>query len=329
MARISQVVALFRCIRFDEVVVLQGAPFLGLAFSIGEINRAKLAPCLLFAAASSLLVAHVFALNDWADPAHAVNNRDSAPVLAGRENISRRLLLSFSLCLLAASLLLFLLISPRSFLLAAAVAVLGIFYSHPASNVKSVPIISSLLHFIGGFLHFLLGYAVFSAIDLRGILIGLFFALTFTAGHLNQEVRDFDLDQRIGARTNAVAFGKRANFFAGFVLFTVTYGYLLILAWLGVVPPVLGVLPVVAYPLHTFWSLRALRQGLTRESVMRLQAQYRLVYALIGVAMLVALFIPAAGPAGARQEPLRRNRLRLKDGGELVAIDPEKKQRQD
>jgi 4-hydroxybenzoate polyprenyltransferase len=64
----------------------------------------------------------------------------------------------------------------------------------------------------GGLFHFLLGYVVFMPIDERGVQIGLFFALTFTAGHLNHEVRDFELDSRNNAGTNAVAFGKRPAF---------------------------------------------------------------------------------------------------------------------
>src|SRR5205807_4490178 len=151
-------------------------------------------------------VAHVFTLNDWADIAHGLKAADPL--------VSSIRLFWFSTFLLIASLLVFVLISSRVVLLGVVVAVLGFFYSHPKLNFKGTPIASSLPHLVGGLFHFLLGYSVFSPIDSRGVLIALFFALTFTAGHLNHEVRDFELDSKNNARTNAVAFGTRLAFIA-------------------------------------------------------------------------------------------------------------------
>jgi len=276
-------------IRVGEVMVLQGAPLIGLAFSIGPITVAKIQAAIIFAAASFLLVAHVFTLNDWADFTRGLHHSNGTMSQLESKSISPRLLLSFSFLLLTVSLLFFLLLSARCFLLATAIATLGIVYSHPSLNGKSVPIISSLLHFLGGLLHFLLGYALFSAINERGILVGLFFAFTFSAGHLNQELRDFDLDQRAGARTNAVAFGKRTNFLIALVLFTVAYSYLFFLAWIGYVPRPLAILPIVICPLHVIWSMRTLRDGLTPNSIQWFRVRYRLCYALIGIAILVAV----------------------------------------
>ena len=118
-------------------------------------------------------------------------------------------------------------------------------YSHPAPSAKSAPVLSSLPHLLGGLLHFLLGYSLFDALDRRGILIGFFFALTFTAGHLNQEVRDHEGDRVNGLRTNAVFFGKERTFLAGLVLFMLAYADLAWLAFRGLIPAALGVLPLV------------------------------------------------------------------------------------
>lgn len=79
--------------------------------------------------------------------------------------------------------------------------------------------------------------------DGRGILIALFFALTFTAGHLNQEVRDHEGDRATGHRTNAVAFGPVSAFIAGLGVFTLAYADLSLLAWMGLVPALLGWVP--------------------------------------------------------------------------------------
>jgi 4-hydroxybenzoate polyprenyltransferase len=187
-------------------------------------------------------------------------------------------------------LLVFWLINLRVVFLGVVVAVLGFFYSHPKLNFKGTPIASSIPHLVGGVFHFLLGYAVFAPIDQRGFFIALFFALTFAAGHLNHEVRDFELDQKNNAHTNAVAFGKRATFVAGLVLFTCAYFCLFLLGWFRFVPRPLSFLAALFYPLHLFWSLRVLRSQFQSDLVERFQTQYRSLYAVIGIGMLFLLF---------------------------------------
>ena len=151
-----------------------------------------------------------------------------------------------------------------------------------------------MVHLVGGALHFLLGYSVGSVIDGRGVAIASFFALTFAAGHLTQELRDYQADARSDIRTNAVIFGRRRTFVASLVLFTLAYALLFFLALRGTLPRPLAAL-VVLYPLHLHWSLRTLAEGLTHASICRLQARYRAIYVIIGVAMVVALW--SARPA--------------------------------
>ena len=274
--------ALLRHIRFDEVFVLQGTPLMGALFSMDALTTAHFQTLLVFLIGSILLVAHVFTLNDWADIAHGLKAADP--------QVSSLRLFWFSLFLLIASLLVFALIDLRVVILGVIVAVLGFFYSHPKFNFKGTPIASSLPHLIGGLFHFLLGYAVFTPIDQRGIFIALFFALTFAAGHLNHEVRDFDLDQKNRARTNAVAFGKRATFVAGLILFTCAYLCLFLLGWFRLVPRPLSFLAAVFYLLHLYWSLRALRSQLNPDILDRFQVRYRSLYAVIGIGILCFLF---------------------------------------
>jgi len=276
--------ASFRHIRWGEVLLLQGAPLFGVAFSIGAITPARIGIAMIFAAASFLLVAHVFVFNDWADAAQGLSQRtygsDARPPV----------LLGLSLFLLAASVALFIFLPLRTFLLALTIALLGFFYSHPRQNGKSRPIISSSIHFLGGLLHFLLGYSLFYELDQRGVLLALFFALTFTAGHLNQEVRDFEIDRESGARTNAVVFGKRRNFIASVLVFALSYACLFLLSWLGHLPFGLALLGLALFPVQMFWSIRTLRSGLSSDNIRGLQARYRALYAVIGLAMLTTLF---------------------------------------
>jgi len=281
--------AYLSCIRYQEVLLLQGSPLLGAAFALKEITVESAVSVLLLALAGFLLVAHIFTFNDWAGIASDSNDPNKSANVFSTKGITPRGVLLLSAGLLAASLLLFALLPGRTFLVAVAIAALGLLYSHPSVNAKGLPLVSSSPHLIGGTLHFLLGYSLFGAVDRRGILIALFFALTFTAGHLNQEVRDYDGDRLNGLLTNAVAFGRTAAFVAGFLGFTLAYGDLVFLAHAGLVPASLGAVPLVLYPLHVFWSARTLRAGLSFENVSRFQSRYRMLYALIGLTMVVTL----------------------------------------
>jgi 4-hydroxybenzoate polyprenyltransferase len=278
------------CIRYRDVLILQGSPLLGMAFAVGEMTVEKAVSMSVFAVASVLLVAHVFSFNDWAGIALDSNDPNKSADVFVTRGISPQGVAVFSLALLTASLVLLAFVRFQTLVLGIAIAGLGALYSHPAFNAKGAPVVSSLPHLIGGALHFLLGYSVFGGIDRRGMLIALFFALTFTAGHLNQEVRDYDGDRLNGIRTNAVVFGKTPAFVAGGLLFTLAYADLFLLAYAGIVPAPLAVLPSVLYAVHVFWSVTTLRAGLSFASVSRFQNRYRMLYAVIGVAMVATLF---------------------------------------
>jgi 4-hydroxybenzoate polyprenyltransferase len=284
-------VAYVSCVRYRDVLLLQGAPLLGVAFGVRRMTTEDVVTTVVFTLASILLVAHVFTFNDWAGIALDANDPNKAADVFVVRGISQHGVAFFSLGLLAASLLLLALLRVQTLLLGIAIAALSALYSHPAFNAKGTPVVSSFPHLVGGALHFLLGYSVFGGIDSRGTLIALFFALTFTAGHLNQEVRDYDGDRLNGIRTNAVAFGKTSAFVAGLLLFTLAYADLFFLASAGIVPAPLAVLPSVLYPLHVFWSVTTFRAGLSFTNVSRFQNRYRMLYAVIGVGMIAALFV--------------------------------------
>jgi 4-hydroxybenzoate polyprenyltransferase len=287
----SGLATLLKCIRYRDVLILQGAPLMGVAFSMRALTSQAIGDLALFMAASFLLVAHIFSFNDWAGASTDRNDPNRSHTVFSTKGVASRDVLLLCAVLLALSLVLFAQLSRQTLLLAIAIAALGVFYSHPRFNGKGTPIISSCPHLVGGVLHFLLGYSLFSPIDRSGILIGLFFALTFTAGHLNQEVRDFDGDRLNGVQTNAVAFGKTPAFLAGLVVFTLAYTDLLLLACLGVVPAPLAMVPLLLYPIHIVWSVRTLRAGLSFTNVSRFQGRYRMLYGVIGLGILLALLL--------------------------------------
>ncbi|MBK8596711.1 MAG: UbiA prenyltransferase family protein [Holophagales bacterium] len=276
------------CLRPQDILVLQGTPLLGAAFSIGRPELGDLAPLATLVAANVLLVSHIFLLNDWSGQTADLADPNKAAGVFTARGVGRREMGGLTAGLLLASLLLFSRLGPLTFGLSLAIAALSGLYSLSRFNWKGRPLLSSAAHLAGGLLHFLLGASVGGAVGSRDVAIAFFFALVFAAGHLTQEIRDHRGDAVNGTRTNAVVFGPRRTFAASLVLFTLAQALLLVLALRGAVPRPLAFL-VALYALQLFWSLQALREGLTYESVCRLQARYRALYALFGLAMAAAL----------------------------------------
>jgi len=281
------------CLRLPEILVLQGSPLLGAAFAIRHPAAANVWPLAILAVANVCLVAHIFMLNDWSGLAADLADPNRAASVFTARGVGRTEIGGMAAGLLALSLLLFSRLGPSTLCLSLAIAALSALYSLPRFNWKGRPLLNSAAHLAGGALHFLLGYSLGSSIDRRGLAMAAFFALTFAAGHLTQEIRDHQGDVLNAIRTNAVIFGRRRTFAASLALFTLAYALLLLLALQGTLPRPLAAL-VVLYPIHLCWSMRTLAEGLTYASVRRLQARYRALYAVIGLAMVAALWLGKA-----------------------------------
>lgn len=279
---------LLSCIRLDEVLVLQGTPLFGALFAMGALTGAKCLKLVVLAAASSCLVAHVFLLNDCCGAGGDLRDPNRAERVFIARGIGRNQILWLCGLLLVLALLLLVPFGPAPLAIALALAIFSALYSVPKFSMKGMPLLSSVLHLLGGLLHFLLGYSLFRAPDWRGIEIGGFFAVTFVAGHLTQEARDYKSDLHNGIRTNAVKFGPARCFAAAFLLFTVADLLLFVLAQRGIVPRIL-VVAAGFYPLHLWWTLQTVFAGLTFENIRWLQVRYRVLYAIIGLIMIAPL----------------------------------------
>jgi 4-hydroxybenzoate polyprenyltransferase len=276
------------CLRLQEILVLQGSPLLGAAFAIRHPAVENVRPLAILLVANVFLVAHIFMLNDWSGLATDLADPNKAAGVFTARGVDRREIGGLTAGLLAVSLLLFSRLGPGTLCLALAIAALSALYSLPRCNWKGRPLLNSAAHLAGGVLHFLLGYSLGNAIDGRGLATAAFFALTFAAGHLTQEIRDHQGDALNAIRTNAVIFGRRRTFAASLVLFTLAHALLLLLALRGILPRPLAALAVL-YPVHLRWSLKTLAEGLTYASIRRLQARYRALYAVVGLVMVAAL----------------------------------------
>src|SRR4051812_17957569 len=278
------------CLRPQEILVLQGSPLLGAAFAIRHPGAENVGPLLMLTVANVCLMAHIFMLNDWSGLTTDLADPNRVAGVFTARGVGRREIGGLGAGLLTLSLFLFSRLGLSTFWLSLAIATLSALYSLPHFNWKGRPLLNSAAHLAGGALHFLLGYSLGNAIDRRGLATATFFALTFAAGHLTQEVRDHQGDVLNAIRTNAVIFGPRRTFAASLALFTLAHALLLLLALQGILPHPLAAL-VVLYPVHLRWSLKTLAEGLTYASIRRLQARYRALYAIIGLAIVAALWL--------------------------------------
>lgn len=278
-----------------EVLLLQASPLLGAAFGGGASavggSAVGLGRLSILLAGSVLLTAHVFVFNDWADHSGDLNDPRRAPHVFAHHGISSAAVAALAVALLAIAMVALAALSLTAVVLGAAIACLGFLYSDTDAAGKGVPVLASLIHLLGGALHFLLGYTVARTIDPHGLAIALFFGLVFAAGHLNQEVRDHDADLRIGIRTTAVAFGPRRALLASLVVFSAAYAELALLALLDVVPRLLLGTAAALWPLHVFWSLQALRGDPDIDQARWLQRRYRFLFAIVGAVMVLSLTV--------------------------------------
>lgn len=281
----GRIVRHFASTRALEVLALQASPVLGIFLGGYHIGRDSIVAPGLLALGSCALTAHIFVFNDWAG--YESDRRDPlrAPRVFSAHGISRSEVAWSATALLALAFVAFALAGTAALFFGAAIALLGFLYSGSPVLGKSTPVAASLNHLLGGTLHFLLGYTLLHRLDANGICIGLFFGLVFAAGHLNQEVRDYEGDRLNGIRTNAVVFGPRRAFLASLATFTAAYALLAMLAAAGVLPRLLLWSPIT-WLLHLAWSLRALRRGLDFATAEWMQRRYRWLFALVGLVLL-------------------------------------------
>jgi len=282
----ARIVRHFASTRALEVLALQASPILGIFLGGYSIERRGVVPLALLLLGSGALTAHIFIFNDWAGYEGDLRDPLRAPHVFSRQDISRREVFSVAIVLLLVAIIAFAAVGIHALLLGGMIAGLGFLYSASPVLGKSTPVAASVNHLIGGTLHFLLGYSVAHALDANGACIGLFFGLVFAAGHLNQEVRDYEGDLLNGIRTNAVVFGQRPTFLASLFVFTAAYAMLISLSALNVLPR-LVLWSSIVWLLHLVWTLQALRHGLSFDTAVWMQKRYRWLFAIVAIMILV------------------------------------------
>jgi 4-hydroxybenzoate polyprenyltransferase len=269
-----------------EVCALQASPLLGLYLGGPGFHASNVSRQAVLMVGSIALTAHVFLFNDWADYGRDTHDLRRASSGVNGYGISRDQIAYAAIALLLVANVAFVAVGTSAVLFGAGIAALSLLYSFSPRFGKSTPIAASLNHLIGGSLHFLLGFTVAHGVDAKGVTLSLFFGLVFAAGHLNQEVRDYVSDRANGIGTIAVTIGRQRGFLASFGLFTTAYALIVVLAAVGDMPKIL-LLSAIAWVLQARWSVVAVQRGLGAETALWVQRRYRLLFALVGLAMLV------------------------------------------
>jgi 4-hydroxybenzoate polyprenyltransferase len=277
----------FIATRSLEILALQASPLLGLVYGDAQPETTGLFRPVSLLAGSLFLTAHIFVFNDWSGYDSDPQDPNRTARAFGQGGVSKFQIAYAATMLLVLANVSLAFAGTQAIILGASITFLGLLYSGSASFGKNRPFAASANHLLGGSLHFLLGYTLCHALDAAGIALSLFFGLVFAGGHLNQEIRDCEGDRVNGIRTCAVAFGCRRAFAGSVLLFAIAYLLSSALAELGILPALLLWCPVLLL-VHLAGALHALRRGLGYETAVWMQRQYRILFALIGLAMLFA-----------------------------------------
>ena len=261
---------------------------MGLAMFLPGIAIDHAANTLLAGLGSYLVMASIFAVNDWADIHLDTENPLKRKDTFLERGVDPKYMLGLAVMLAAGGLAHFAALSALHAITALFVILFGLAYSVPVRGVrgKSVPVVSSLLHFGGTLLAFMLGALTFAPFDWRALLVASHPGVLISAGHLVHEVEDYEQDRLFRCRTNAVRFGQKTVFVIASLLFGLSF---LLLVWLadeGFLPHFIKYTPIL-YLVYGALAIQAYRAGLTRDSVRRLRTQYRLLFAVVVLAMLI------------------------------------------
>ena len=279
----QKVVVYYKCLRVKEVILIGGVTFIGLLFNTHSFDFQTFLLWVIAMLSSYSLLGHAFLSNDWSHYKYDkldINKRER-PLIKGEISLTEVKVLSILLLIISLSLAGYL--SLITLIMASGVIILNYMYSGNLLFLKSVPIVSSIIHGIGATLGFLIGYTFKGNIDLNGVWFGLFFGIIYAGGHLNHEISDLESDQKSGIQTNSKIFGKKNSFIASFILFSISFLYIFTLVLLNLLPSFLLIGILVFYPLYVFSFLKTLKSNLDYKSMIEFRRRYRTIFLLWGV----------------------------------------------
>ena len=274
-----------KTLRFFEAFLMTGFFMIAMIFAVPELTLHVFGRSVLTFFAVYFLILSIYAFNAFCGKKYDfINER-----LAFLQNTHPANYFVFSFLFFIVSVFLFLFIDKSLLFYVVAIEFLWIVYSLPFIGLKNFPFVGTALHFITQILHFNLVFAVFAPVSLNSVLISIYFALLFAAGHLHHEVIDHEADLKSSIKTGAVIFGLRVVSNLSFSVFTFTSFYITVLYILNIIP-LFVVLPlVVAFLFHLMFFLKT-HSKFPNDSLSRLyyQKAYRFFY-FFGCVVIVVM----------------------------------------
>ena len=275
-------------IRIREAIIFQSPSVVAMAVYLPEVAPPLLWRVLLLSLGCFLIMTFIFAYNDWADLAMD----DQVPGQKKNTYLQRGVgpgeMLRLSIGLAGAGTLIIAAVAINLLPVTALMILLGLAYSVPIPGLKgkAVPVYASTLHFAGILLCFVFGTMAVTPLRTPAMLVGCYFGVLITAGHLVQEVQDYASDRASQVATLAVRLGQRSVFLLSFALFGFSFLFLYVLAQAGLVPAA-SRYATLLFPIYALWAWGAYRAGLDEGSMRTLRNRYRVLFGIVVMVMIV------------------------------------------
>ncbi len=280
----------FKSVRWFEIAVRMGAPVIAILIALPAFNLVTGFKALHAFIAFFLLWAHGYAFNEWGG--YSFDKLDASkaktPLLAGYVSSNEFLILSITFA--AISVVLYAMLDMKFLIIVFFDIIMGILYVHPKILLKNLPIASFVILFIVSVNDFLLGWIVFSPSITQGLLIGIYFGLLGITGQHFHEAGDCDSDKKANIRTNAVRFGKKNIFIIGFIFYTLSCIYFILLSLLQIIPRYLYSVLLITYPIYSVIFYKCLRSSMGSSDIHCFVKRYRQLYGFIGLCFIILLF---------------------------------------
>lgn len=183
-------------------------------------------------------------------------------------------------------------INPSLFIYYIAIQILWVTYSFPILGLKNIPLAGTALHLATQLLHFMLVYAAFAPVTGYALLLSLYFALLFAAGHLHHEVIDYEADKGAGARTAAVVWGISRMSAVSFALFAFTALYIAVMFIFGIFENAFYLIMFNTFIIQAIFYI-GMRKSFVLNPQKRIQYRniYRLLYLLACVLLIIHWYV--------------------------------------
>jgi len=275
--------AFIKSARFAEISILLGFPLIGLFFAFESLPQLLSIPVILFVVAIFLLFTAIYAFNGLAGIGEDGENTRLSDLKNRKSTFIATLAVSLSL-----SLLFFFMIKFALAVFAVVSFLLWCLYSFPKKGFKYRPVLGTLIHFFGQIIHFLMGYAVIKPIDSAGFAASVYFALLFSAGHINHELIDRDADEKTGIMTGAVYFGAKKWEIVSFCLFFAATLYIFA-ASMAISGMIVYTYPFIAAGLiHTIYKIISFKRTPDQSKFLAERNFYRILYFIAGILFIEA-----------------------------------------